>query len=83
MSLKRLGAGVQESQYNAVELEAELTAHSPNPNPNGGKHSPMQTAVILAKTISGTGNFALPFAFLNMGLVSMHFENLFTALFSC
>mmetsp|Transcript_14424 Transcript_14424/g.20144 ORF Transcript_14424/g.20144 Transcript_14424/m.20144 type:complete len:415 (+) Transcript_14424:110-1354(+) len=28
----------------------------------------MQTAVILAKTISGTGNFALPFAFLNMGL---------------
>uniref|UniRef100_A0A7S2XH96 Amino acid transporter transmembrane domain-containing protein n=1 Tax=Lotharella oceanica TaxID=641309 RepID=A0A7S2XH96_9EUKA len=34
-----------------------------------GGNSAFQTGIILAKTISGTGNFALPFAFLNMGLV--------------
>ncbi|GAB5363060.1 hypothetical protein AAMO2058_000851200 [Amorphochlora amoebiformis] len=46
--------------YEAIEVEKI---------PENFKSTAWQTAIVLAKTISGTGNFALPFAFLNMGLI--------------
>mmetsp|Transcript_28396 Transcript_28396/g.55213 ORF Transcript_28396/g.55213 Transcript_28396/m.55213 type:complete len:448 (+) Transcript_28396:136-1479(+) len=69
------GGGQTRANYKAlddvdsVETGSEAKLLKGNGGGNIPTNTAMQTAIILAKTISGTGNFALPFAFLNMGLV--------------
>mmetsp|Transcript_17274 Transcript_17274/g.42321 ORF Transcript_17274/g.42321 Transcript_17274/m.42321 type:complete len:434 (+) Transcript_17274:116-1417(+) len=61
-------------QYKALQRKSGTKEAAATTN------SAFQTAVILAKTISGTGNFALPYAFLSMGLIGGFFTIIGAAL---